>query len=469
MGAPLASVPAPEGSAEASYARAFMKPYLGTFAGLGIRPTVYWMSDLYAVGVMDGFIRTAIERADRVVDLYRRVSKVERPKGWLPVSVICEQCGKVGTTNATDWDGETVRYQCLPEFVTWAHGCGREGRIAPFGGRAKLPWNLEWAAQWSHFGVTIEGCGKDLATAGGSRDRSDAIAREVFDREPPRNVPYEFLNVGGRKMSTSRGRGAAAHTIAEVVPPEQLRFLFLRPRPNQVIEFDPDGSDAIPRLFDEFDRIAAATAGLEVKGELPPNPRRVLALSLVAADADVAAEAALFRPAFGHLALLVQVPGVNVAERMAVEKGEPLLPREEQILDERVAAARAWLETYAPDRARIAVQATLPDMVRELGEDQRIYLGALELAAATVNPTTGTDWQDLLFSVAATAQLPQGRAFGAIYVAFLGRTNGPRAGWLLAGLEPSFVLARLREAAGWRAAEADAAAADAAGRGGGRA
>jgi lysyl-tRNA synthetase class 1 len=74
---------------------------------------------------------------------------------------------------------------------------------------AKLPWNLEWAAQWSLFGVTIEPCGKDLSTAGGSRDRSDAIAREVFEREPPLNVPYEFINIGGKKMSTSKGLGGA--------------------------------------------------------------------------------------------------------------------------------------------------------------------------------------------------------------------------------------------------------------------
>ena len=76
-------------------------------------------------------------------------------------------------------------------------------------------------------------------------------------------------------MSTSKGTGAAAHAIADVVPPEQLRFLFLRPRPNQAIEFNPDGTDAIPRLFDEFDRIADATAGREVKGELPPHHERI--------------------------------------------------------------------------------------------------------------------------------------------------------------------------------------------------
>ena len=164
----------------------------------------------------------------------------------------------------------------------------------------------DWAAKWSHFGVTIEGCGKDLATAGGSRDRSDAIAREVFEREPPKNVAYEFLNVGGRKMSTSKGTGAAAHTIAEVVPPAQLRFLFLRPRPNQAIEFDPDGTDAIPRLFDEFDRIADATAGRDVKGELPPNPDKLFQYSLVDPDADVVAESTAYRPPFLHLSLILQ-------------------------------------------------------------------------------------------------------------------------------------------------------------------
>ena len=42
--------------------------------------------------------------------------------------------------------------------------------------------------------------------------------------------------------------------------------------------------------------------------------------------------------------------------------------------------------------------------------------------------------------------LPNGRAFAALYAAFLGRTNGPRAGWLLASLDPAFVLDRLRAA-----------------------
>jgi lysyl-tRNA synthetase class 1 len=271
----------------------------------------------------------------------------------------------------------------------------------------------------------------------------------VLEREPPLNVAYEFLNIGGRKMSTSKGRGAAAHTIAEVVPPEQLRLLFLRPRPNQAIEFDPEGTDAIPRLFDEFDRLGAATAGQEVRGELPSGYEHIFRYSLLSPDAEVAAEAAAFRPAFGHLALLLQIPGVDVVARVEAEKGSALTVREREVLDERVAAARAWLESYAPERARLTVRHdALPAEAAALDRDQRRFLGELALRAAGAPPDNGEAWQAALFETATELGLAAGRAFAAIYAAFLGRSNGPRAGWLLASLDPEFVRARLREAAG---------------------
>jgi lysyl-tRNA synthetase, class I len=450
MGRPLAHVPDPAGDCHASYARHFAGIFIETFAGLGIHPDrYYWMSDIYPTGEVDPFIRTALDRAQVVRDVYRRVSKVERPEGWLPVHVVCPVCGKVGTTIATAWDGDTVAYECRPDYVAWARGCGASGRIAPFGGTAKLPWNLEWAAQWSLFGVTIEPCGKDLATAGGSRDRSDALAREVFDREPPLNFPYEFLNIGGRKMSTSKGRGASAQQMAEVLPPEPLRLLFLRPRPNQAIEFDPEGTDAIPRLFDELDRLAAAVAGRPYRGELPPDAERLFGYVLASGTAPAEAAAA-YRPAFAHLALLAQIPGVDIAARVAEEKGAPLTPAEELALAERLAAARSWLDAYAPGSAIVRVQRdALPPEATALGEDQRVFLGGLALAAEKERPHGGDAWQGLLFRVAGEAALPAGRAFGAVYLAFLGRPNGPRAGWLLASLDRDFVVGRLRTAAGW--------------------
>jgi lysyl-tRNA synthetase, class I len=448
MGRPLAYVPDPAGDCHASYARHFAGIFIDTFEGLGIHPDrYYWMSDIYPTGQMDPFIRTALDRAAVVREVYRRVANVQHPGYWLPLGVVCPSCGKVGTTIASDWDGETVSVACRADLVEWATGCGWTGRLSPFGGTAKLPWNLEWAAQWSLFGVTIEPNGKDLATAGGSRDRSDAIAREVFEREPPINFPYEFLNIGGRKMSTSKGRGAAAHTIGAVIPPEQLRFLFVRNRPESAIEFDPEGTDAIPRLFDEFDRLAAATAGREVKGELPSGYESIFRYSMLDPDTDIVAAADAYRPPFAHLALLVQVPGVDVAERVAAEKGGPPTDAEAADLEVRLDAVRRWLEAYAPERARLEIRRDpLPVEVALLRPEQRGFLRALANAAHGDAPASGEQWQSAIFAVAAEHGLDAKAAFNALYLAFLGRPNGPRAGWLLASLERDFVIERLREA-----------------------
>ena len=449
LGVPLAHVPDPAADGHASYARHFAGLFIDTFDRLGIHPDrYYWMSEVYTDGGMDRYIRTALDRAQVIRDIYRKVSQVERPPGWLPVHVVCPTCGRIGTTLASDWDGETVAFSCLPDLVEWARGCGTTGRQAPFGGAGKLPFNVDWAARWSLLGVTIEPCGKDLATAGGSRDRADAIARQVFEREPPIRVDYEFLNIRGQKMSTSRGRGAAAHEMAEVLPTEQLRLLFLRSRPNQAIEFDPHGTDAIPRLFDEFDRLAAAVAGRPFRGELPPDYERLFSMSLPG-DADVAAEAVAYRPPFAHLAFLLQVPGVDVTAKVEAEKGQALSHRERAILDERVEAARAWLDAYAPERTRVAVQDELPSTTAELDAQQRGFLSALADRLAgdgSDQPWTGDTLQAAVFDIAHERNLPPARAFAALYSAFLGRENGPRAGWLLASLSPEFVRERLRAA-----------------------
>ena len=77
-----------------------------------------------------------------------------------------------------------------------------------------------------------------------------------------------------------------------------------------------------------------------------------------------------------------------------------------------------------------------------------MFLAALA-AATTASPASGGDaWQNAIFAAASAAGIPPPRAFAAIYEAFLGRSNGPRAGWLLASLDRGFVAGRLEAAAG---------------------
>jgi lysyl-tRNA synthetase class 1 len=82
----------------------------------------------------------------------------------------------------------------------------------------------------------------------------------------------------------------------------------------------------------------------------------------------------------------------------------------------------------------------------QLDDAQRTYLAALA-SALEAAAWDGESVQAAIFDTAKAHELPAGLAFTALYLAFLGRSSGPRAGWLLAALERDFVIGRLREAA----------------------
>ena len=206
----------------------------------------------------------------------------------------------------------------------------------------------------------------------------------------------------------------------------------------------------MPRLFDEFDRFAAATAGREVKGEMPPGYEATFRYSLLDPDADVAAEAAAFRPAFAHLALLVQIPGVDIAGPGRGGEGEPA----DRTRDARSSTSGSrprgpgWRPTPPSAPAWPSATTRCPDEAAALEPDQRAFLGGARRDGRGGHRSTGGEaWQDAIFTAATAPDCPPAVRSRALYLAFLGRTNGPRAGWLLASLDPAFVLGRLREAA----------------------
>jgi len=124
--------------------------------------------------------------------------------------------------------------------------------------------------------------------------------------------------------------------------------------------------------------------------------------------------------------------------------------RERLIFEERAAAAQAWLDAFAPDLARIAVRRDgVPEAAAALDSDQRQFLAQLANLAGQETTVSGDAWQAKIFELARQDDLPARRAFEAIYLAFLGRPNGPRAGWLLASLDRDFVQRRAWAASGW--------------------
>ncbi len=54
------------------------------------------------------------------------------------------------------------------------------------------------------------------------------LCDQVFNYTKPYKLPYEFILIGGKKMSSSKGLGLKAHDITKILPPEVARFLFTR-------------------------------------------------------------------------------------------------------------------------------------------------------------------------------------------------------------------------------------------------
>ena len=143
----------------------------------------------------------------------------------------------------------------------------------------------------------------------------------------------------------------------------------------------------------------------------------------------------------------MQIPGIDVRARVEAEKGSALTTDESADLEVRLAAVRRWLEAYAPERALIEIKRdALPVEVELLRPEQRGVLRSLTEVAHGEAVSSGEQWQAAIFAVAQEHGVDAKAAFNALYLAFLGRPNGPRAGWLLASLERDFVIRRLTEA-----------------------
>lgn len=427
LGKPLKSVPSPE-PGFANFAEYFGAEFKSVIEAAGWHPEYYRCSELYESGKMDEVIREALAHAQDIVRIYKEVSGSQRQDAWLPINVICPSCGKVTTTESADFDGETVEVHCRPDKVAYTKGCDFKGRVSPFGGAAKLPWKVEWPAKWKVVGVMVEGAGKDHSTKGGSRDVAAHISKEVFDYEVPFDAPYEFILVGGKKMSSSKGRGSSAKEISELLPPQMFRLMLLGKDMAQQVNFDPEG-DTIPVLYDQYDKLAE-----QYKTVKDDDYARLFE----AVHPEGTMRGAEFLMRFSQVAFVVQMPHMDLLKEAEVLKGSALTDAEKEELLERGEYAKRWLDAYAPEKYVFKLQDTLPEAAAALPESAKAAMKDLHafISGAEAMPS----------GEAIQAKLHESKEFKGVYLAFLGKESGPKAGWFLSVLPREFVLTRLEEA-----------------------
>ena len=439
LGMPFRDIPSPEKGYK-SFADYYFTLVTDKFEEFGIECELESTGERYEKGDFNAAIKKILDNTSKVNDIFERFYG-NRPQK-LPFNPICEKCGKIGTTIATEWDAETekVKYKCSPDAVKWAKGCGHEGEISPYDGKGKLPWKVEWAAKWPTVGVVCELAGKDHLTHGGSRSISIAVSDEVLDFPPPYpstrkaiGKGYEFFTVGGKKMSTSKGTGMSFVESTMYAPAKIFRYLLIATRPHAVLDFNPTGRNDLILLYDRFDK----TERIYFKKDDAEKTdyeqhKRIYELSHIG---EIPSKIPIQIP-FSFCSVLVQV---TQNQEKAIEVLSKLghLPSkvsdsELEYVQGRLDFASTWVKEFAPDEFKFDVQSEISDGVRtELSSGQISGLKALVKVLETKEYTDNELYEEF-YGICKEAEINPKEFFQGAYRVLLNRDRGPKlAGFIL--------------------------------------
>ncbi|MDJ1133836.1 lysine--tRNA ligase [Streptomyces iconiensis] len=411
IGRPLTSVPAPEGSAYASWAEHFKAAMEASLVELGVHYRGISQTEMYTSGAYREQILFAMReraRIDAVLDRYRTLEKnakaaggakggkkqqqkpdaadeaaeVEAAEGsgaaaeddgsgagagtYYPYKPYCTVCGRDLTT-VTAYDDETseLSYTCQC-------GHGETVLLRDFD-HGKLVWKVDWPMRWAYEGVVFEPSGVDHQSPGSSFVVGGQLVKEIFGGEQPLGPMYAFVGISGMaKMSSSKGGVPTPADALQIMEAPLLRWLYARRKPNQSfkVAFDQE----IQRTYDEWDALGRKIAD----GSAQP--------------ADVAAHTRASSNALGPLPLTPRpLPYRTLASVTDITGGQEeqtlrilseLDPQHPvHTLDEvrpRLDRAQRWINTQVPPEQRTTVRDE-PDaeLLASLDEEQHAALRML--------------------------------------------------------------------------------------------
>ena len=147
---------------------------------------------------------------------------------------------------------------------------------------------------------------------------------------------------------------------------------------------------------------------------------------------------------YRHMVTAVQIAGDDPEKLMVVLERSGYDTSEGDRILSRAANVRAWLDRYAPPFVKFHLQEALPAKIKNVEPELREALGAL---AGRIEGKGAEEIHNEVYAVAEERGIEAKELFSAIYVAFLGQKQGPKAGWFLASLDGEFVRERLLAAA----------------------
>jgi lysyl-tRNA synthetase class 1 len=229
LGFPVSSIPDPFGCHD-SYGKHMSSLLLESLDKCNIKYKSMSATEAYKTGLLTEEIRTILLNARKVGEIVKEEVGQDRYLEVLPYFPVCESCGRIYTTKASEFISEsnTVVYSCESIEIGGKkiQGCDYKGELDITTGNGKLSWKGEFAARWKALDIRFEAFGKDIADSVRINDR---ICREILCFEPPSHAQYEmFLDKGGKKISKSAGNVFTPQVWFRYGSPQSLLLLMLK-------------------------------------------------------------------------------------------------------------------------------------------------------------------------------------------------------------------------------------------------
>jgi lysyl-tRNA synthetase class 1 len=235
--------------------------------------------------------------------------------------------------------------------------------------------------RWSQESVDFEPGGKDHSSQGGSYDTGCEIVREIWKREPPYYVQYDFVLAKGigSKLSSSSGNLITLGEALEIYEPAIIRYLFASRKPNLdfSIAFDLD----VMKAYDDFDRCERFAFGVEKGEDKKVNyEKRIYEFSRVESQKETSEMPTQFP--FRHLCNILQIQEGDIEKTKAFYSKDIRNPNDAQRFESRAKRAWKWISTYAPAEFRFTLQTDpkvksqfpliIKDLIQALNEEESI-------------------------------------------------------------------------------------------------
>jgi lysyl-tRNA synthetase class 1 len=411
LGKPLSDTPDPFGCCK-SYGNHFLNEAMGLMEQLDVHPKILRTNELCRSGRYDEYARIFLKESLKVKTIAREIadmSGVKELPEWVNIVMpICENCGKIATTQTKEFDGDKIVYSDTKD-VGYVKGCGYEGEMKLSDHNYKIYWRLDWPSRQDFLKVSVELAGSDHHSRGGSWDTAVAIHKRIFNKDPPAGGRFGFVMLHGKKYSKSKGVGLSIQEILQLVPPELVKYVLFKPDLAENKEFDASGYKLIA-LYDEYNRTADLTE--TGRGELSrAESKTVLAYKLTT-------DTRKWRAEFTDVLINYQVyrNWDLVAQKIGDPEGVNYLKK----------YIENWINSeFLPEEF---VFKFSPTKIDTLQEELATFAKSLDSKMST------KDVHNLIYEVARGQGIEPTLFFKAVYKSLITKDYGPRLGKLIGAL-----------------------------------